>query len=99
VPHVPFTGAPPTVTVADASDEVPPAPVHWRPYVCVVVSGPTPTLPESKPEFVHEPVGEQLDAFVELQDSVELPLYGIDAGEAVSVAVGAVMATETEEYA
>ena len=79
------SGAGVTVTVAESFAE-PPAPVQLTEYA-VVTDGVTASEPETAP-LVEKPLPVQLVAFVLLHVSVEELPKTIDAGVAVSVAVG-----------
>jgi hypothetical protein len=62
----------PTVTVA-LLDVVPPPPVHDSVYVDVVVRGPMDLLPEVACAPDHDPEAVQLEAFVVVHVSCEVP--------------------------
>ena len=94
--QTPLTGALPTFTVTDCSGEVCPLPVHWKVKVVAAVSGSVRPEPEVVLLLVHAPPAVQLVAFVELQVSVDCPLYATEDGRAVRVAVGAGFASEQE---
>jgi len=81
-------GAAETVTVAVASDEVPPAPVQVSLYV-VVLTGLTLNEPLVASVPVQPPLAVQDVAFVLDQVSVALPPAAMDAGLAVKVTMGA----------
>ena len=76
--------------MTDATDEVPPGPVHWKVKVVSAVRGLVNPLPEVVPPFAQGPPAVQLVALVELQFNVGRPLYATGLGEAEIEAVGTV---------
>jgi hypothetical protein len=77
-----------TVTGAVAATLVPPVPVHVNVYDVLAESGPMLCVPLVALAPLHPPEAVHEVAFVELHVNVELPPFAIDAGFAVSVAVG-----------
>lgn len=90
------------MTVADLSAVVCPLPVHWNVKVVSAYRAsvrPVPGLgdvPNGFDALDHGPPAVQLEALVELQESVERSPYETEVGETDMEAVGAGLASEQE---
>ncbi|HEY3783667.1 MAG TPA: hypothetical protein VGL55_00125 [Steroidobacteraceae bacterium] len=80
-----------TVTVALAALLVPPAPAQVSEKEVVLLSAPVLLLPLGANEPLHPPEAVHEVAFVELQVRVELAFCPIKVGDAVNLAVGAIL--------